>query len=256
MVQSKKHHIHAACGGKTEKRMKKVLITGGSRGIGAATVKKFAESGDKVVFIYNKSDKEAKELSAKYGADCIRADVSDPLQIKAAVDTAEKIMGGIDVLVTSAGVAKIAQICDTDNGEWRRICDTDLSGTFYACREVSRVMVRQHSGSIVTVGSVWGKEGASCEAAYSAAKAGVRGLTKALAKELAPSGITVNCVEPGVIDTDMNSCLSEEDKKALCEQIPAGRFGTAGEVAELIYFLSSEKASYITGQCIGIGGGF
>lgn len=236
--------------------MKKVLITGGSRGIGAAAVEKFAASGDIVTFIYNSSEKEARSISEKCGAHMIKADVKDPEACRAAVKSAVELMGGIDVLVTCAGVAKIAQICDTGDADWRNICDTDLSGTFYFCRDVSEIMVKNHSGRIITVGSVWGNKGASCEVAYSAAKAGVRGLTKALAMELAPSGITVNCVEPGVIDTDMNACLSDEDKKALCGEIPAGRFGTPAEVAELIYFLASDSAAYITGQCIGIDGGF
>ena len=236
--------------------MKNVLITGGSRGIGAAAVRKFAKEGDRVVFLYNKSEKEAEELCRESGAVSIRADVSDPAQVTDAVKKAMEIMGTVDVLVTCAGVAKIAQICDISDEDWRKICDTDLSGTFYCCREVSREMVKNHKGAIITVGSVWGAVGASCEVAYSAAKAGVRGLTMALSKELAPSGITVNCVEPGVIDTEMNSCLSEEDKNALRKEIPAGRFGTPEEVAELIFFLASDKASYITGQLIGIGGGF
>lgn len=234
----------------------KVLISGGSRGIGAAAVKKFAENGYDVSFIYNKSASSAEELSKKTGAFAVCADVSDPIQAKNAFETALLKMGGVDILVTSAGIAKIAQICDTDDSDWRSICDTNLSGTFVLCREASRYMVKNHCGRIITVGSVWGNTGASCEVAYSATKAGIRGLTCALAKELAPSGITVNCVEPGVIDTDMNSVLSPDDRRNLEDEIPMGRFGTPEEVAELIYFLASPEASYITGQCIGIGGGF
>ena len=236
--------------------MKRVLITGGSRGIGAATVEKFSSEGCEVAFVYFSSEDAARKIAEKSGAHMIKADVKDPAACRAAVESALAVMGGIDVLVTCAGIAKIAQICDVSDEDWKNICDTDLSGTFYFCRDVSEIMVKNHSGRIVTVGSVWGNKGASCEVAYSAAKAGVRGLTKALAQELAPSGITVNCVEPGVIDTEMNSCLSDEDKAALCGEIPAGRFGHPGEVAELIYFLASDAASYITGQCIGIDGGF
>lgn len=236
--------------------MNKVLITGGSRGIGAAVVRKFALSGDCVTFLYNKSEENAQKLSKETGAFKLKCDVASPAEVRESVNEALRLMGGIDVLVTCAGVAKIAQICDASDSDWRNICDTDLSGTFYFCRDVSEIMVRQHYGRIITVGSVWGKYGASCEAAYSAAKAGVRGLTMALAKELAPSGITVNCVEPGVIDTEMNAVLSLEDKKALADEIPLGRFGVPADVAELIYFLASEEAGYITGQCIGVDGGF
>lgn len=234
----------------------RVLISGGSRGIGAAAVKKFADCGYSVSFIYNKSSDKAKELSEKTGAFAVCTDISDPGQAKLAVEKSADFMGGIDILVTSAGIAKIAQICDTDDNEWRSICDTNLSGTFYLCRDVSRLMVKNHYGRIITVGSVWGSVGASCEVAYSATKSGIRGLTMALAKELAPSGITVNCVEPGVIDTEMNSVLSPSDRQNLEEEIPMGRFGTPEEVANLIYFLASPEASYITGQCIGVGGGF
>ena len=236
--------------------MKKVLITGGSRGIGAAAVRKFAGCGDCVTFLYNKSEEKAAALSKETGAYMLKCDVSSPDEVRETVRRAAELMDGIDVLVTSAGVAEIAQICDTSDDDWEKICGTDLSGTFYFCRDVSEIMVRRHSGRIITIGSVWGRVGASCEVAYSAAKAGVRGICTALAKELAPSGITVNCVEPGVIDTEMNSMLSREDKNALVEEIPVGRFGTPEEAAELIYFLSSDNAGYITGQCIGIDGGF
>ena len=236
--------------------MKRVLVTGGSRGIGAAAVRKFTSAGDRVVFTYNNSEAEAKALEKETGAVAVRADTSCPDEVRRSVAEAVSLMGTVDVLVTCAGVAKIAQICDVSDEDWKKICDTDLSGTFYYCREVSREMVKNHKGAIVTVGSVWGDVGASCETAYSAAKAGVRGLTMALSKELAPSGITVNCVAPGVIDTEMNAILYEDDRKALCEEIPMGRFGTANEVAECIFFLASDGAAYITGQTVGVGGGF
>ena len=186
----------------------------------------------------------------------IAADVSDPDAVRAAVKQTVQMLGGLDVLVCNAGISQIAQICDTSDEDWGRICDTNLASVFYLCRSASEYMVRQHSGKIVNVGSVWGRRGASCEVAYSASKAGVRGLTMALAKELAPSGITVNCVEPGVIATDMNAVFSSKELTRLTEEIPMSRVGTPAEVARVIVFLASDAASYVTGQCIGVDGGF
>lgn len=236
--------------------MKKVLISGGSRGIGAACVEKFRSEGDRVIFLYRNSDDAARSLCKKSGAECLRCDVSDPAQAVSAFETAVKMMGGLDTLVCCAGVSLIAQICDTSDIDWRRITDTNLTSVFTLCREASKVMAASHSGSIINIGSIWGAVGASCECAYSASKAGVRGLTAALAKELAPSGVTVNCVEPGVIDTDMNACFSDSEKRTLAEEIPIGRFGQAWEVARLVHFLSTDGARYITAQCIGVDGGF
>ena len=236
--------------------MRRILISGGSRGIGAAAVEKFASMGDRVAFIYRKNDEAARELSAKAGAYAIKADVSDPEDVKEAVIEAIKYLGGIDVLVSNAGISHIAQICDTTDYDMRKVFDTNLSAAFCLAREVSKHMVREHYGRIINVGSVWGKCGASCEVAYSASKAGVRGLTMALAKELGPSGITVNCVEPGIINTDMNKCFDEATIKEISEEIPAGRLGEAEEVAALIAFLASDSAAYINGQCIAIDGGW
>ena len=233
-----------------------VLITGGSRGIGAATVKRFAAEGHKVAFVYCRSDEAAENIAGSCGAHAIKADLSDINEAEKAFRLAEEHLKEIDVLVNCAGVALIAQICDTDNGLLSRVLNTDLASAYVLCREASRGMVRRKKGSIINVGSVWGRVGASCESAYSAAKAGVRGLTMALAKELAPSGVRVNCVEPGVIATEMNASLGSETLSAICEDIPLGRLGTAEETAELIYFLAGDNASYITGQTIGIDGGF
>lgn len=235
---------------------KKVLISGGSRGIGAAVVRRFAALGYDVLFTYNKSDEAAAHLCAQTGAKCIKSDVSCPDSVAGVVENAVGILGGIDVLVCNAGITHIAQICDTTDADWQRVLNTNLTGAFCLCREVSKIMVSAHSGVIINVGSVWGRVGASCEVAYSASKAGVRGLTMALAKELAPSNIRVNCVEPGVIDTDMNKVFSCEERDAICEEIPMGHFGTADDVASLIEFLSSDASAYITGQCIGIDGGY
>lgn len=233
-----------------------ILVTGGSRGIGAATVKYFAERGNKVAFVYNKSEEAALGVAKECGAYKIKADLSDFNEAEAAYAEAEKVLSGVDVLVNCAGIALISQICDTDAALWSKVINTNLSSTYAMCKAASEAMVRRKKGVIINVGSVWGRVGASCESAYSASKAGIRGLTMALAKELAPSGVRVNCVEPGVIDTEMNRMLGEETLCAICEDIPLGRLGRGDEVAKLIEFLSGENAQYITGQIIGIDGGF
>ncbi len=236
--------------------MKRALVSGGSRGIGAATVKKLSSLGYKIAFIYKTSDEAAEALAKDCSCLAIKADVSTPDGVSLAINKAVEYLGGIDVLVANAGVSHVAQICDTSDSDWNRIVNTNLYSEFALSREASKLMVKAHCGRIITVGSVWGKCGASCEVAYSASKAGIRGLTMALAKELGPSGITVNCVEPGIIDTDMNKCFSEEELSTITEEIPAGRLGDAGEVANLVAFLASEEAAYINGQCIAVDGGW
>lgn len=236
--------------------MKRVLITGGSRGIGAACVRKFAEQGAAVAFLYNKSVKEARALADQTGAVAIQADVADHEALAVAVREAERRLGGIDVLVNNAGISYIGLISETSDDTWKRLADTNLGAAVVASREVSRTLVRQHSGCIINIGSVWGRVGASCEVAYSATKAGLEGLTRALAKELAPSGITVNCVEPGVIATDMNAGFSEAAMRAICEEIPLGRIGQPEDVANAVVWLASDAASFVTGQVLGVDGGF
>ncbi len=236
--------------------MKRVLITGGSRGIGAACVRMFAERGDRVVFLYNKSREQAEILSKETGALALPCDVSDVAELKAAIGEASKWLGGVDVLVNNAGTALIKLLGDTSDEEMLTVFRTDLLAATVACREASRDMVRGQKGYIVNIGSVWGRVGASCESVYSAAKAGLRGLTVALAKELGPSNITVNCIEPGVILTDMNAALDGETLSELKEQTPLCRLGETKDIADAVLFLTSGKADFITGQCIGIDGGF
>ena len=234
----------------------KVLITGGSRGIGAACVRAFSKRGDKVAFLYRKSGEAAKALALECGAYAIRADVTDPQRVTEAVREATEVLGGLDVLVNNAGIAQIKLFTELGDEEWRRMLDTNLSGAFFVTREAARYMIGAHSGSIVNLGSMWGKVGASCEVHYSAAKAGLRGMTMALAKELGPSGIRVNCVEPGVIETEMNAALDDVTKASLCDETPLCRMGRASEVAEAVCFLASDAASFITGQILGVDGGY
>ncbi len=233
-----------------------ILITGGSRGIGRATVKLFSSRADRVAFIYNSSNSDAAELSALTGSIAIKADVSSPDQVRAACTEAVEKLGSIDVLVNNAGISEIGLFDTLTDDRWREIIDTNLSSAVYFSREISKNMIQNKTGAIINIGSVWGNYGASCEVAYSASKAGLRGLTKALARELGPSGIRVNCIEPGVIETEMNSHFDEETLNSLKNSSALGRLGQPEEVAELIYFLASDKASFITAQIIGIDGGF
>jgi 3-oxoacyl-[acyl-carrier protein] reductase len=236
--------------------MSKVLIIGGSRGIGAAAVRKFRASGDDVVFTYHKSELEADALRQETGATPVRCDIKFSDSVRIAVDKAVGVMGNIDVLICNAGIADYSLITEITESRWEEVIDTDLNGVFYAVRHVLPSMISRKSGCIITMASMWGEVGASCEVAYSAAKAGVIGLTKALAKEVGPSGIRVNCISPGLIDTEMNAGLDEDALEGIAYDTPLGRTGRAEEVADVMKYLASEEASFISGQVIDVNGGF
>lgn len=239
----------------------RVLITGASRGIGAAAARLFAQEGWDVALNYRRGRDEAESLAAELTAlggkaVPIQGDISVPEQAEGLVREAEEALGGLDAVVCNGGIALPQQLLtDTTVDQWRGLMGVDLDGMFYTLRAAIPGLVRQKRGAIVTVSSMWGLTGGSCEAPYSAAKAGVAGLTKALAKELGPSQIRVNCVAPGVIDTAMNGHLSPQELAALEEETPLGRIGSPEEAAQAIYFLASDRASFITGQVLSVDGG-
>jgi len=232
------------------------LITGGSRGIGAATVRTFVNAGYRVVFFYLRNESTAQALAAETGAIAIRCDVRDSVSVASAFAEAKRLLGHIDVLVNNAGIAQQKLFTDITDEDWRAMLDTNLSGAFYASRAVLPDMISRRHGRIINVGSIWGQVGASCEVHYSAAKAGLIGLTKGLAKEVGPSGVTVNCICPGVIETDMLSSFTQDDLAALADETPVGRLGTPEDIARSILWLADPKSDFITGQIIGVNGGF
>ena len=236
--------------------MRSVLITGGSRGIGRAMVELFAAEGWQVAFTYLRSESEAKALAQKTGALAIRADAESESEILASVAEAEAAFGGIDCLINNAAISGFSLLTDVSTEEWNRFLRINLTAPFLYARAVLPAMIRKHEGRILNISSMWGLVGASCEVHYSATKAGLIGFTKALAKEVGPSGITVNAIAPGVIETDMNRALSEEDLSALKEETPVGRLGSPMEVARAALFFCSEEAGFITGEILNMSGGF
>ena len=241
---------------------KTVLITGASRGIGAAAAIYFAQNGFDVGINFLKDETAAKKVlkqvtSLGRKGVLLQADVADPGQAAEMAQKAASFLNGVGILVNNAGVAKQSLFTDVSFDEWNRLFAVNVGGMFNTTASVVPLMVHEKQGSIVNVSSIWGICGASCEVHYSAAKAAVIGATKALAKELAPSNIRVNCVAPGVIDTDMNKNLSPEDLKCLVEETPLGKIGTARDVAKSIFYLASDSlASFLTGQVLSPNGGF
>lgn len=240
--------------------MKSVLITGASRGIGKACAQHFAKAGYHVFINCRSSIQKLTELEQKLtdaGAFCtaVPGDVGNPDDVRQIFQMITSMTNGLDVLVNNAGVAHIGLLMDMSDTQWSTVLNTNLSAAFYCCREAIPYMISQKQGKIINISSMWGRVGASCEVAYSAAKAGLNGLTMALAKELAPSNIQVNAIACGVIDTAMNAQLSKEERSELMEEVPAGRFARPEEVAEFVLDLA-EHHPYMTGQVIGFDGGF
>lgn len=238
-----------------------VLITGASRGIGAAIARRFASVGMKVVIHYQHSHEAANETARaclESGAQVLTAtaDVRSKEQLWRMRDKMEKHGMIPDIVVNNAGVAHYGLLQDVTESDWERVMDVNLKGMFLCTQTFMEPMVRQKYGRIINVSSVWGLSGASCEVVYSTAKGGVNAFTKALAKELAPSGVTVNAVAPGVVETAMNANLNSEEKLALQNDIPAGRFAQPDEIASLVYFIALPESSYITGQIISPNGGW
>ena len=230
--------------------MSTVMVTGGSRGIGAATVRRFAQRGDRVFFLYEKEHEAAAAVERETGATAIQADVAD----KAQVERAFRISGPVDILVCNAGIQMFGLMSMMEEADWDRIFAVNVKGVYHCVNAAMPGFLAKQAGAIVTVSSMWGQVGSSCEAAYSATKGAVIALSKALAKELGPSGIRVNCVAPGVILTDMCKEVDPQVLEELREETPVGRNGRPEDVAEAIDYLAN--APFVTGQVLGVNGGF
>ena len=242
--------------------MKTVWITGGSRGIGAAAAERFAREGWQVAIGWRSGRERAEALAARLNAArpgaalAVPVDVTDPAGVRAGFAAVERAFGRVDCLVNNAGIARQQLFGDVTEADWDDMFDVTCKGMYRTVQAVLPGMLHRKCGSIVNVSSIWGVVGASCEVPYSAAKGAVITFTQALAKELGPSGIRVNCVAPGVVDTDMMADFSSEDRQALAEETPLGRLGRPEEVAAAICFLAGPEASFITGQTLGVDVGF
>ena len=238
-----------------------VLITGASRGIGRETAILFAKKGFNVVINYSKSELKAKLLASELiaqglSAAAIKADVANRKQVENMVNIANRLFGNINILINNAGISQQKLFTDIMESEWDEIFNVNVKGMYNRIKSVLPSMISNHEGKIINISSIWGITGASCEVAYSATKAAVIGLTKALAKEVGPCGITVNCVAPGVIDTEMNGNLDDETILSLKEATPLGVIGKSSDIAQSLLFLASDQANFITGQVISPNGGF
>ena len=231
--------------------MKKVLITGGSRGIGAECVRSFAKAGYEVYFTYNNSEEMAHQVAEDTAATELKCDISSADAIKAVISK----VGNIDILINNAGISQIKMFQDITEDDWDNMFNINVRGMFLVTQGVIENMIHNKWGRIINISSMWGEIGASCEVHYSASKAAVIGFTKALAKELGPSGITVNSISPGVIDTDMNSHLTQNELDELCDETPLGRIGEPNDVAKAALYLADESSGFITGADIPINGG-
>ncbi len=239
---------------------KTVLITGASQGIGATCAELFAKMGYQVAVNYFSSADSANALTEKLSADgyiarAYYANVSKRSDVSTMFDAIHKDFGEVDILVNNAGVSLSGLFTDMSDDEWQKLMGINVNGAIYCAQHAISDMLKKHEGRIINISSIWGITGASCEVAYSMTKAALIGMTKALAKELGPSGITVNCVAPGVIDTKMNSALNESDLSDLCDETPLGRIGTTKDIASAVLYFASDEASFITGQVLSPNGG-
>ncbi|WP_099205085.1 elongation factor P 5-aminopentanone reductase [Scatolibacter rhodanostii] len=239
-------------------KKKTVLVTGASGGIGSAIAHEFAKKGYQVVIAYLHNQKAAEDTLKKVqelGGEgiCVQADIRNEKDVSALFDAAEAKFGFVDILINNAGISQMGLFTDVSYDEWQNLLQTNLTSVFLCCKRALIPMIRRKEGAIVNISSIWGEVGASCEVAYSATKAAIIGLTKALAKEEGPSGIRVNAIAPGLIETKMNSHLSQEDISLFCEETPLCKMGQPSDVAETAVFLAENQ--FITGQIVGVNGG-
>lgn len=236
---------------------KTVIVTGGSRGIGKAIAEKFASENYNVLLNYNKSEFEALEIAKNYSnVEVFKADVSNPKDVEAMINFAESKFGKIDVLINNAGISSTCLLQDLSLEEWNKLFEVNVTGTFLTTKEVLPRMISKKSGKIINISSVWGMVGASMEVAYSASKSAIIGFTKALAKEVGPSNITVNAIAPGIVMTDMVSNLTIEEFEEIRKEIPLGKIGSTKDIADTAFYLASDLANYMTGQIISPNGGW